>query len=171
MRRMAGVMVLAVALLASGCGSDGVGRAEHDLVVSQLALTNQELALAKEQLTVANEQLAAADGRVAALEDEIEELLTIDASEEEVMARQQALGVLGTLFVEFRGGGWSEETVAMFAEFVESTGEESIIEQLDAFAAAVATDPDGEQADYAYGLLGYEIMAALEREVVDPFGR
>lgn len=185
MRRTIAILVSVLAALVVGCSSDGVSQTEYDLVASELVVANQELVLAKEELTLTSEQLGAAEQRVAdavadkrsaeaelaVLEDEIDELFTIDAGEEEVMQRQQALGVLGTLFVEFRGGGWSEDTLAMFDEFVEATGEESMIKQLDVFAAAVAIDPDSEQANYEFGLLGFEIMSALEREVVDPFGR
>lgn len=184
-RRGVGATVLAAVVVLGGCGSEGVPRAEHDLVLSELTVANQELALAQEQLEAAVEDLTgaerraeaavedqrAAERRVDELEDELDELFTVDASEEEVMNRQQSLGVLGTLFVEFRNGEWSGETIAMFGEFVDATGDEALIQQLDAFAAAVAADPTSEAADYEYGLLGYEIMAALEREVVDPFGR
>jgi len=162
MRRTIVILVSVMAAISVGCGSDGVSQTEYDLVASELVVANQELVLAKEELTLTSEQLGAAEQRVAdaiadkrsaeaelaGLEDEIDELFTIDAGENEIMQRQQALGVLGNLFVEFRDGGWSEETVTMFAEFVESTGEESMIEQLDVFAAAVAVDPDGEQANY-----------------------
>ena len=191
MRRLMGLAVV-VAMVAVGCGSDGVSRAEHDLVVSELALANQELALAQEELTLASERLSAAEQRVVdavedqraaeaatveaeerreELQDELDELFTIDASEEETMERQQSLGVLGNLFVEFRDGPWDEQTVAMFGEFVPATADERIIEQLEAFASTVAADPESKQANYEYGVLGYEIMSALERAVIDPFGR
>ena len=178
MGRTIAAVAVVVAIGVSACGSDGVPQAEHDLVLSELTLANEELALAQEELAETTRRLDSAaeaqdeaERRARELEQELEELFTIDASEDEVMRRQQSLGVLGNLFVEFRGGDWTEETVAMFAEFIDETGDESLIEQLDAFAAAVAADPDSEEADYEYGVLGYEIMAALEREVVDPFGR
>ena len=184
-RMMSALMLTLVVLAMAACGSDGVSRAEYDLVVSELSVANRELALAQEQLTVASEQLAGAEQTAAAavadersaeaeldeLQDEMDGLFTIDADEQAVMERQQSLGVLGTLFVEFRDGPWDEQTVQMFSEFVSSTGEPEIIDQLDVFAAAVAADPESDQANYEYGILGYSIMSALEREVVDPFGR
>jgi hypothetical protein len=186
MRRFVIAALVALAVLSTGCGGeDGVSQAEHDLVLSELAVANQELALAAERLTAAEQRASdaladqrsaesatdAAEAEVAELEGELEELFTIDESEGETMERQQALAILGNLFVEFRAGGWSEETVGMFGEFAAATDDDRIIEQLESFAAAVAEDPDSEASEYEYGLLGFEIMSALEREVVDPFGR
>ncbi len=183
MRRVLGSAMVAL-ILATGCGGGDVSQAEYDLVVSELAVANRDLALAKEELAAATvtavsaerqvadavEDQREAEAELAELQDEMDELFTIDGDEQTVMERQQALGVLGTLFVEFRDGPWDELTVEMFSEFVNSTGEPEIIAQLDVFAAAVAENPDSEAANYEYGILGYSIMAALEREVVDPFG-
>ena len=102
--------IVAVAIVATACGSDGVTRADYDLVTAELARANQELALAAEELAVvtgrvaiAEEQAAeaahdvrAAEARIAELESEIEGLFTIDDAEEAVMDRQQSLAALGT---------------------------------------------------------------------------
>ena len=147
-----------------------LNKATGSVLAAAMLAVGLTAAAAEQRVADAVEDQRAAESELAEIQDEMDELFTIDAGEQEVMERQQALGVLGTLFVEYRDGPWDEMTVGMFSEFVNSTGEPEIIEQLDVFAAAVAEDPEGESANYEYGILGYSIMAALEREVVDPFG-
>ena len=164
--------VLAVLMFVLGaCSSGGVSQSEYDLLASELTKANQDLAATNEQLAAAVSRANAAEEDARAYQEELDALLTIDESEQAVMERQQALAVLANLFVEFRSGPWDDMAVAMFEEFSTATGNERIMEQLDRFATALAEDPSSDEADYEYGVLGFEIMLAVDEELVNPFGR
>lgn len=171
MRRISIGVLAVLAVVLGACSSGGVSQAEYDLLASELTTANQDLAATKEQLAGAVSRANAAEEEAKTYQEQLDELLTIDEAEEAVMERQQALGVLGNLFVEFRSGPWDELTVTMFEEFIASTGNERLMEQLDRFATALAEDPDSDETDYEYGVLGFDIMLAIDQELVDPHGQ
>ena len=158
------MVLVTTGLMLAGCAS-GVSDAEHDKVLSELALRNQELASAQAELDRARDSAAEAaelgDNQIDDLNEELQRLQALyeqylDGAHQN-QAAQQLLLELGTAFVEFHASEREELTVQHFALPADQLGDERVSLQLDKWAASLGT----ESESYEYGVLGFEIMMAL----------
>lgn len=111
------VSVTALAFMLAGCGGSGVSQAEHDQLLAELALTQQDLAEVRRELAGAVESGGGESSRADALEAGIEEI--IRNNNIVLGAQQDPLEELGRLVADFheREAGLMAEMEALISEF------------------------------------------------------